>query len=868
MHPRLALSALAVLLVAAAPSVEQPFNFKQNPGILPKSIIPLNYRLDIVPHPAAWNFDGTENVEFRATARAQRVILNGIDLVLNDVRIDGVTAMRVATDPIGQTITILPARSIAPGIHHLTLAYVGQLEHQDQGFYRRDFTNPENKADILLSTEFEAADARRFFPCWDEPAFKSSFRLTVTIPSDDVAISNMPVVSRRRSGSYAQVTFQPTPRMATYLLELTIGKFAAVSARADGITQSVWAPVGLQNLGRVALANSIETIADYDSFFGIRLPLPKLDHIAVPDKNGGGMENWGAITYNDGFLLSYSQAPESSRELSISIQNHEMAHQWFGDLVTLGWWSDYWLNETFASWMSADWTDQQHPSWLWWQQQDNDKELAMTHDAEAAVHPVHQIVKTAADASSAVDPEITYSKGQAVMRMFQGYLGATQFRGGIREYMRRHAYSNTTAADLWNALEATSGKPISQLGDAWTNRSGFPIVIATSSCSDNQRSVILEQHRFTSRGAAAATSDWPIPLRVSNGTSAVTTVLMDGSTITIPGGTCAQPLLLNAGAFGYYRVAFDASLFQANAEAFTGLSGSDQLPLLDDSWALVRVGDVSLGQYLSLAGKLTAASSPIAWHQVIEALRDIAYAASGGPQERAVKAFCLKLIAPIVTSVGWEKRRNELPTTTQLRFDALTAAARWGDRAVIAQARRRFLAPEAPSDADAIALLATIVGETADASTFRVLKQRALHASSPDGQELYLGAMLQVEDPRLAAEAVAVLTSPSYPLKSPGHRMKLLSLMSGQNPTLMWHVFASKPLFFVGNLQHMVRAIRLTEFPTAAWDGAPPAEERSVLMRVAEPGSVPDLPRTLEVAASHERAKAIIEKQLAQTFPR
>ncbi|HEY4975329.1 MAG TPA: M1 family metallopeptidase, partial [Steroidobacteraceae bacterium] len=346
----------------------------------------------------------------------------------------------------------------------------------------QSYVRPDGAQGRLLSTKMESTDARRMFPCWDEPAFRSTYQLTVTVPSIWQTVSNMPVDRRIVDGVLATTTFRRSPAMPSYLVEFSAGELGEITARSDGIDLGVWAARGREQDGKVALANAQRILADYDDYFGYRYPLPKLDSIAVPGGFGGAMENWGAITYNDQLLLLSATSTVANRQRVFSVQAHEMAHQWNGDLVTMGWWDDLWLNESFASWRAAKETDQRNPRWKWWQGQDADKEIAMSADARQSSHAIQQHVSDELQAANAFDPEITYSKGQAVLRMFEAYLGPDTFRSGVRRYIKARAFSNATSADLWNALGAASGASVVAMASSWTEQPGFPLVTVAASC--------------------------------------------------------------------------------------------------------------------------------------------------------------------------------------------------------------------------------------------------------------------------------------------------------------------------------------------------------------------------------------------------
>jgi aminopeptidase N len=497
---RLATCLLPIALFCAAPAAEAPFSFDTAPGRLPKDVLPIDYDIAIVPSVDAHIFTGKETVKLQVRSPTTRLVFNTLDLKLRDVRLDGAAVQNVATDNDAQLTTITLSSPAQPGDHTLTMDYDGVIQTRPQGLFAQPYGKPGGGKGVMLSTQMEATDARRMFPCWDEPAFRATFQLTATIPAAWKSVSNMPISKRAVHGKLATVSFQRSPRMPTYLVDFNAGDLVETTGTGGGIKFGIWTIRGREQDGATALANAQQILADYNDYFGYAFPLPKLDSIAIPGGFSGAMENWGAITYMDQTLLVSKASSISERQGVYSVQAHEMAHQWNGDLVTMGWWDDLWLNESFASWRAAKETDLRNPSWRWWEGQDADKETAMFADAQSTSHAIQQHVVDEEQASSAFDPVITYSKGQAVLRMFENYLGADTFRDGVRSYVKAHAFSNATTSDLWLALGSVSHQDVGTIAAGWTEQAGFPLVSVASHCeADGKRTVTLSQRRFLLR---------------------------------------------------------------------------------------------------------------------------------------------------------------------------------------------------------------------------------------------------------------------------------------------------------------------------------------------------------------------------------
>jgi len=602
--------------------------------------VPLEYTIALTPDTAAHTVAGTESILLDFKTASATIQFNSLNQTLSKVLLDGKPVQAVVTDDQAQLTTVTLAKPAAPGRHTLSFAYAGKIEQEPRGLFLQEYVTPAGAKDAMLTTQFEATDARRMFPCWDEPAFRAVFKLSVTTPAEWAVYSNMPPARRSVKGALATTSFAPTPKMPSYLVEFSGGHLAHIGADSGGTQFRVVAVKGQEQGGRQALANAQQILADYNAYFGVRYPLPKLDSIAVPGGFGGAMENWGAITYNDQALLITPSSTMGNRQNVYSIQAHEMAHQWFGDLVTMGWWDELWLNESFASWMGARQTDLRNPCWRWWEHQDDSKEGAMSADARATSHAILQHVTSELEATSAFDPAITYSKGQAVLRMLEAYMGEDAFRTGIRRYMKAHAYSNTFSGNLWQALDGAGGGKVSEIARAWTSQPGFPLVAVAASCdAAGNRTIGLSQQRFLLQGLGSGKGRWPVPLQVRSGTGAAKPVLFDGEQQSLAAGRCDEALSVNAGAIGYYRVAYDQATLKQNTQDFGSLPEADRIALLDDQWALVGAGAQPLSSYLALASAMGDTPNQRAWEQISDALETIEAAERGSAGHAAFTAY-------------------------------------------------------------------------------------------------------------------------------------------------------------------------------------------------------------------------------------
>src|SRR5881398_835724 len=500
--------AFLIYLFASVPSLhaEKPFDFVSTPGKLPQQVRPTEYAIWVKPDLKKLAFAGRETVKLKVAEPTRELILNALDLRITDAEIDGKTVPKTAIklDAKNELLTIATPEELTPGEHTLAIRFAGKINQFGRGlFYTKYQEQGTGARKMFLGTQFEATDARRLFRCWDEPVFRARFHLTAVVPENWMAVSNMPIASEKKVASGREVEFQPTPSMSSYLNVFCAGDFDAIESEVDGVKLRITTTKGKAESARYALEATAQILHYYNEYFGISYPLPKLDQLAIPVGFGGAMENWGGITYYETALLfDPANSSAATKQRVYEVIAHEVAHQWFGDLVTMAWWDNLWLNEGFASWMGTKCTAHFNPQWEVWLDKNLPrdptrrtgivKEQAMEGDARATTHPIQQKIETEAEANSAFD-DITYKKGQSFLRMLESFLGKDIFREGIRRYIARHKYSNSTTADLWNALSDASNKSVGEIAAGWTEQPGFPVV----KVNRDAENVSLTQERFT-----------------------------------------------------------------------------------------------------------------------------------------------------------------------------------------------------------------------------------------------------------------------------------------------------------------------------------------------------------------------------------
>ncbi len=478
--------------------------------------VPVRYEIALVPDAEAGSFTGEARIIVQTDAALASITLNALDLAVSRATIDG-APVQAETNEAAQTLTLTPRRSLRIGRHTIRIGYSGRIYDDAYGLFRVSYqANGQTKR--ALATQFEPGDARRLVPMWDQPNRRAVFSLTVTASSDQMAISNMPAENATRlAGGLTRTRFADTPSMSSYLLFLAIGDFERITSNVDGVELGVVVRRGEGQRARYALDAGVASLRYFTEYFGIRYPLPKLDMIGVPGAGGfSAMENWGAILYFDQYILLDDDASsEAERQNVFGVVAHEIAHQWFGNLVTMMWWDDLWLNEGFASWMAAKTIERVHPDWNPWLAQLIDgTATAMALDARVGAHPIVQRVDTIDEANLAFDA-ITYEKGLAVIRMIEAYVGETDFRAGVRAYLNAHLYGNAQTEDLWRAVQAASGQPVLDIARGFTGQPGFPMLSASGAdCGrepDNAL-ITLTQRRFAMDEASRTGEIWTIPV--------------------------------------------------------------------------------------------------------------------------------------------------------------------------------------------------------------------------------------------------------------------------------------------------------------------------------------------------------------------
>jgi aminopeptidase N len=734
---------------------------------LPRSASPTHYDVALTPDAAHNTFAGKVTITLNVLEPTTTLTLNQLDMTFTSATLAPVGGSgspwtgTASADNARQTVTITFPQPIPRGAYKLQLDYTGKIGSQAVGLFAIDYATPKGQARALY-TQFENSDARRMIPSWDEPNYKATFTLEATVPADMMAVSNMPAAHTKDLGDGRKlVQFAQSPKMSTYLLFFSMGDFERATAKAGSTEVGVITKRGSIDQARFVLDSARDILGDYNDYFGVKFPLPKLDNVAAPGRSQffGAMENWGAIfTFEHVMLLDPTISTQSDKENAFSVAAHEMAHQWFGDLVTMRWWDDLWLNEGFASWMESRETARRHPEWNTSLAAVNGREGAMRRDSVATSHPVVQHVATVEQASQAFD-SITYQKGEAVIRMVENYVGEDAWRNGVRAYMKQHAYSNTVSDDLWRAVEKSAKKPILAIAHDFTLQPGVPMIrVAQVTCKGGNSQVLLEQTEFSRDQPERKPLAWRVPVvaQTVGGASAARTVVTGGkATMTVPG---CGPVLVNRGQAGYYRTLYAPAAFKALAAQFGKLEPIDQLGVLTDSWALGVDGMVPMSDFLDLAGSLPLGSVPQLWKKVADTLDSIHRYYDGEPEkQQRFDTYAIGRLAPVLAQLGWSARPGEADDVATLRNELIGILSDLNDADTIAEARRRYGASKADPAAMPAALRKTIlfvVASHADAATWDALHAAAKAETSPLIKDGYYMLLAAPKDPELARRAL------------------------------------------------------------------------------------------------------------------
>ncbi len=728
-----------------------------NPHRLPRSVVPASYDLHLHPDIDAASFSGTVRIDVEVRETTTEIVCNAADLVVDEAWLErdgNRTTLDARLDEEAERLVLVPDHPVDPGTATLHVVFRGELNDKLRGFYRSTYHDDDGVERHLATTQFEATDARRAFPCWDEPDAKATFTIALTIDESLTAISNSAQVARTDLGDgTVEVRFAPTMVMSTYLVAFVIGDLEATApVDVRGTPLRVVHVPGKGELAAFALEVGAFALEFFEDWYGIAYPGDELDLVAIPDFAFGAMENLGCVTFREVLLLvDPERATQGELQNVVDVISHELAHMWFGDLVTMRWWEGIWLNEAFATFMEVLATDAFRPAWERWVAFGLSRSAAFDVDALDATRPIEFEVRSPAEAEGMFDL-LTYEKGCSVVRMLQQYLGEDAFRDGIQRYLRTHQHDNTETADLWDALEASSGEPVRRVADTWILQGGYPLLRAERA-GDGVR---VRQQRFRYTGGDDGRR-WGVPVlwRASvAGEQREGRLLLEDDAADLPIGGAPDWVVLNAGGHGFVRSTYDPDLRRGVLDAATSgeLSAIERFALVDDSWATVVAGETAAIEHLELVEALARSERDLSvWQRTIATLGALDGLVDGAARA-ALAERVVALLEPVADSLGADARPDDDARSRQLRGAVLGALALLG-RAPVAIERARAIdaAVAAGGDEDpALAAAALgVVGALADAEMHEQLRARGRDATTPQDELRLLHALVAVEDPAL-----------------------------------------------------------------------------------------------------------------------
>jgi len=741
---------------------------------LPELAVPENYQISFAPDFQNDNFAGEETIQIRVLKATSQIVLNSaqIDFEEATVQSTGTTQKaRVSLDKDKEMATLSFDAAIQPGPATVHIKYQGILNEELRGLY----LGKDKEARKYAVTQFEATDARRAFPSFDEPAYKATFDITVVADKDMAAISNGKIVSDTPGPGADKhtVKFATTAKMSSYLVALAVGHFEYVEGEADGIPIRVWGPPGTKESGAYALEVSEWCMKYFNHYFGIKYPFEKLDMIGLPDFSAGAMENTGLITYRQAELqLDDKQASVELHQLVAAVIAHEMAHQWFGDLVTMQWWDDIWLNEGFATWMENKAVGAWKPEWHFEVADAEGTAGSLNYDSLKNTRPIHQAADTPAQIQELFDG-IAYDKAGSVLRMLEAYLGEEVFREGVNQYLKQHSYANATADDFWKTLAAVSKKPVDVIMLTFVTQPGAPMVSVRAQCSAGSTSVHLSQTRYFYDRAlfeGGSSELWQVPVcmktsgAVKESQKCVLLTKKEES-FSLPG--CGSWVMVNAGARGYYRSGYSSDAIRAMGRSIEKeLTAAERVALLNDSWASVRVGEQQIGDFLALGEGLQPDRTRAVLSQLTLKLDYISTYLVNNSDRAGYEQWVRRLLAPAAKELGWRPQSGESDETKSLRARVMYTLAYAGrDPEVIAAASKLTeKALQDPSTIDStVAFTAfSLAAQNGDAALYeKLMAKLQANGTSLENYYLYFQTISKFRNPRLLQRTLEYAISPA-----------------------------------------------------------------------------------------------------------
>jgi puromycin-sensitive aminopeptidase len=712
---------------------------------LPRTVIPSHYALALTPDLAGATFGGHVVIDIDVAEAISEIVLNTAELTLHAAVLLNDVGLRLEataeSDEDAERTMLTVASNLEPGPWKLEISFDGILNDDLRGFYRSVYTDPDGNEKTIATTQFEATEARRAFPCWDEPDLKATFGVTLVVDDGLTTISNGAEIGREPAGDgRVAVRFADTMKMSTYLVAFIVGELGVTdTVDVDGIPLRIAFPPGKGHLTDFALDIAAFSLRYYAEYYDIPYPGGKMDKIAIPDFAWGAMENLGAVTYREtALLVDVHKATQNEMMRVAEVIAHEIAHMWFGDLVTMKWWNGIWLNEAFATFAAMKCVDAYRPDWKVWLTFSADRVHSMETDALEATRPIEFPVASPEEANAMFD-SLTYEKGASILRMLEQYLGEEAFRLGVSNYLKENAYGNTGGEDLWSALEEASGEPVMEIMDTWIFQGGFPRLRVEG--EPGTYTLTQEQFRYLGDGD----QQWKLPvlLRSSEGDQRL---LLSEESATIDAG---DDLVVNAGGDGFYRVAYSPELRAGIRRRLSSLTGEERYATVSDAWADVLKGGADAADYLTLVGELGEENEVDVWQRILGGLGELDRIASSDVRP-ALQGFVRDLVSDKADKMGWSPDEGEDDRNRKLRGALIAALGNLGDdRATQRQARlvhEEVRLGEGAVDPEVAEAALSIVAANGDIDDFERFLTISDESDTPQEVVKYLRAAAVVPD--------------------------------------------------------------------------------------------------------------------------
>lgn len=741
-----------------------------DPYRLPKTVFPTRYELCIEPDLSTSTFQGQETIALTVQEPTTTIVVNAAELTIDQAFLrhqDGRTvSCTIRVNEHLERCALTCPTSLDPGAYSLALRFKGILNDKLRGFYRSTFTDKSGITQRMAATQFEATDARRAFPCWDEPAYKAVFATTLVIDPALTAISNTAVKSERPEKGKNVIEFHDTIMMSTYLVAFIVGNLKATEPTLVGKTPvRIWAIPTKRHLASFGQAIATFSLKYFSEYYGRPYPGDKLDLIAIPDFASGAMENLGAITYREtALLVDEHKATHAEMERIADVVAHENAHMWFGDLVTMTWWNGLWLNEAFATFMEMKAVDAWKPEWDRWTTFGVARAAALAVDGLWSTRPIEYPVQAPKDADAMFDV-LTYEKGASVLRMLEQYLGPEVFRDGIRQYLTTHAYANADTGDLWTALEGATNQPVPSLMHAWVFQKGYPLITIAQ---QEKTRVTLTQQRFAYLPAPHDEERpvWQVPLHVGFFTSKGRTthhLLLTESDMTLDLPDGCDTILLNQGGAGCYRVRYAPALLDRLLQHLhTGIRPIERFNLVNDAWANSLAGLMPIQDYLDLTGRFRGERDKNVWAVIIDSFHSLNRIIE--PEYRpALETLVRDRIGPEIETLGWTPRPGEKDVLRQVRGDLIRALGTIGnDQDIQSRAGALFTQHDQDPgsvDPNLLTALVSILAFTGDPTRYQDFSRRMGNAANPQEERRYLFSLASFRVPHMLEKTLAATTT-------------------------------------------------------------------------------------------------------------